>query len=163
MSSRSGAPAGRTIDRLGGAFAGRDLRLELTPTPVVVDPVFLDEALTNLLENAVKFAGTGATIRVAAQPAGERVRLVIEDGGPGVPADALERIFDPFYRGMPSNRSDRAGTGIGLAVVRGLIGAMGGTTRAYRSPLGGLAVELDLPMASLPAELAPVPTPATPS
>ncbi len=146
--------AGRTIDRMASRFDGRELRIELAPLPVLVDPVFLDEALTNLLDNAVKFAGPEATIRVASEKAGERVRLVVEDAGPGVPEDALERVFEPFYRGASTGRDGRAGTGIGLAVVRGLVAAMGGTTRAYTGTLGGLAVELDLPLASLPAELA---------
>lgn len=144
--------AGRTIDRMATRLEGRDLRIELEALPVLVDPVFLDEALTNLLDNALKFAGPGAPIRIAAANAGERVRLVVEDGGPGVPDEALERVFEPFYRGL-TGAADRPGTGIGLAVVRGLVAAMGGTTRAYRGSLGGLAVELDLPMARLPAEL----------
>ena len=145
---------GRTIDRMALAIAGRELRLELETRPVLVDPVFLDEALTNIFENAVKFAGEGAVIRVHAAAAEDRVHLTIEDDGPGVPEDVVGRIFEPFYRGTPS-RGDRAGTGIGLAVVRGLVEAMGGATRAYRSPLGGLAVELNLPLARLPADLEP--------
>jgi two-component system sensor histidine kinase MprB len=68
--------------------------------------------------------------------------------------DALVRVFEPFYRGSTGSGDGRAGTGIGLAVVRGLVEAMGGSVRAYRSSLGGLAVELDLPGARLPAELA---------
>src|SRR5215208_3284923 len=131
----------------------RDLRIELAPLPVLVDPVFLDEALTNLLDNAIKFSGPGTVVRVASERVGERVRLVVEDAGPGVPESALERVFEPFYRGDRGDRDGRPGTGIGLAVVRGLVTAMGGSTRAYRGPLGGLAVELDLPAANLPAEL----------
>lgn len=145
--------AGRTIDRMAARLEGRDLRIELESLPVLVDPVFLDEALTNLLDNAIKFAGPGTVIRVAAAAAGDRVQLVVEDGGPGVPDVALERVFEPFYRGAPAGQDGRPGTGIGLAVVRGLVAAMGGTTRAYRGTLGGLAVELDLPLARLPAEL----------
>jgi two-component system sensor histidine kinase KdpD len=146
--------AGRTIDRMAPRLAGRDVIIELGALPVLVDPVFLDEALTNLLDNAVKFSHPGATVRLAASAGGERVRLVVEDGGPGVADDALVRVFEPFYRGSTGNRDGRAGTGIGLAVVRGLVEAMGGSVRAYRGSLGGLAVELDLPGARLPAELA---------
>ena len=153
--------AGRTVDRMASRLAAHDLRVELEPLPVVVDPVFLDESLTNLLENAVKFAGAGATVRVAAQRSGDdRVRLVVEDAGPGVPDDALERVFEPFYRvptgGAGAATRDapaRAGTGIGLAVVRGLVRAMGGTVHAARSELGGLAVTIEVPLAALPAEL----------
>jgi two-component system sensor histidine kinase KdpD len=146
--------AGRTIDRMASRLAGRDLRVELAPLPVLVDPVFLDEALTNVLDNAIKFAPADAPIRVASAQAGGRARLVVEDGGTGVPADALERVFEPFHREVAPGGQGRTGTGIGLAVVRGLVAAMGGSTRAFRSPLGGLGVELDLPLATLPAELA---------
>jgi two-component system, OmpR family, sensor histidine kinase KdpD len=145
--------AGRTIDRMARRLEGRDLRIEVAPLPVLVDPVFLDEALTNLLDNAIKFGGPRAAIRIAAERAGDRVRLVVEDGGPGVADADLERVFEPFYRGASNGGDGRPGTGIGLAVVRGLVTAMGGATRASRGTLGGLAVELDLPLASLPAEL----------
>jgi len=145
--------AGRTIDRMAQRLEGRDLRIEVAPLPVLVDPVFLDEALTNLLDNAIKFGGPRAAIRIAAERAGDRVLLVVEDGGPGVAEADLERVFEPFYRGASNGGDGRPGTGIGLAVVRGLVTAMGGATRASRGTLGGLAVELDLPLASLPAEL----------
>ncbi len=146
---------GRTIDRMAANLGGNELQLDLEATPILVDPVFLDEALTNLLENAVKFAGPSAPIRVTSTAAADRVRLVVEDGGPGVPEDAFERVFEAFYRAVPPQIGERAGTGIGLAVVRGLVAAMDGRTRAYRSQLGGLAVEMDLPLARLPADLDP--------
>jgi two-component system sensor histidine kinase KdpD len=146
--------AARTVDRMALALAGHDLRVELESLPVLVDPVFLDEALTNLLDNALKFAGPDAPILVAAGRSGvDRVRLVVEDGGPGVPGELLERVFEPFYRGPTADVGARPGTGIGLAVVRGLVQAMGGSVQAGRSELGGLAVALDLPLASLPDEL----------
>jgi two-component system sensor histidine kinase KdpD len=148
--------AGRVVDRMAPRLAGFDLQIVLEPLPVVVDPVFLDEALTNLLDNAVKFAGPGSVIRVSAgRGENDRVRMIVEDGGPGVPDASLERVFEPFFRERaPGQEQSRLGTGIGLAVVRGLVRAMGGDVRARRSDLGGLAVEMDLPMAELPAELA---------
>jgi two-component system, OmpR family, sensor histidine kinase KdpD len=149
--------AGRTVDRLAPRLAGHEVRLDIGALPITADPVFLDEALTNLLDNALKFAGPGSTIRVSSAAVGDRVRLTVEDGGPGVPDHELEWIFEPFHRGVSTGPSARAGTGIGLAVVRGLMGAMGASAEARRSDLGGLAVTLDLPGAMLPAELAPVP------
>ena len=150
--------AGRTVDRMASRLAAHDVRLELQPLPVLVDPVFLDEALTNLLDNAAKFAPPGSPIRLGTLkgPAG-RGRLVVEDGGPGVAEPALDHVFEAFYRGSPPGHDARAGTGIGLAVVRGLVRAMGGSVRASRSDLGGLAVELELPIATLPAELESAP------
>jgi two-component system, OmpR family, sensor histidine kinase KdpD len=144
--------AGRTLDRFTSRLADRALTVEVPAVAVLVDPVFLDEVLANLLDNALKFTGPGAPIRVAAAPSDRGVRLVVEDGGTGVPDEHLPRLFDKFFR-VPAGRG-RPGTGVGLAVVRGLVQAMGGQAHARRSELGGLAVELDLPRAELPAELA---------
>ena len=145
--------AGRVVDRMAARLAESDLRVELGSQPVVVDPVFLDEALTNLLDNAIKFAGAGSVIRVATGLAGDAAYLVVEDGGPGVDDNELDRLFEPFYRAPLGGSRRRPGTGIGLAVVRGLVQAMGGSVRAGRSSLGGLAVTVELPLARLPAEL----------
>ena len=150
--------AGRTVDRMAARLAAHEVRLDLQPLPVLVDPVFLDEALTNLLDNSAKFAPAGSTIRLASARAdGDLARVVVEDGGPGVPEPMLERVFEPFYRGPAAGPDGRQGTGIGLAVVRGLVRAMGGSVRASRSDLGGLAVELRLPLAQLPSGLASPP------
>ena len=119
--------------------------------------MFLDEVLTNLLENAARHAA-GAPVRIAAalDPAG-RVVLRVEDGGPGVPPDALPRLFEKFYRGANARPDARRGLGIGLSVARGLVEAMGGEVRAGRSDaLGGLAIDVVLPVAAAPpAELTP--------
>jgi signal transduction histidine kinase len=81
------------------------------------------------------------------------VRLTVEDTGPGVPPDALARVFDKFYRVPGRDRGSRSGTGIGLAVVRGLVETMGGRVGARLSDLGGLALDLDLPAAPPAAEV----------
>jgi two-component system, OmpR family, sensor histidine kinase KdpD len=145
---------GRVIERTRARLGARTLELDLAATPVEIDPVFLDEAVANVLDNAVKYTPDGARLRVTARedPPG-RVRLTIEDDGPGVSDDALTRLFDKFYRAPGAPGGSRGGSGIGLAVARGLIEATGGTAVARRSELGGLAIDLDLPMATLPAEL----------
>jgi two-component system sensor histidine kinase KdpD len=146
---------GRTIERLRPRFGGRTLEVRLAAPPVNVDPVFLDDAVTNVIENAVKYAGPAAVVRViaAALPGEPFVRLTIDDGGPGVPDDALPRLFEKFYRVPGGPRGSRAGTGIGLAVVRGLLEATGGRCSARRGELGGLAIDIDLPVADMPTEL----------
>jgi two-component system sensor histidine kinase KdpD len=146
--------AGRTIDRFAARFVGHDVRIDVPAVPVLVDPVFLDEALTNLLDNALKFTSAASIIRVRATADDDVARVVVEDDGAGVPDELLERVFEKFYRAPAGDRLSRPGTGIGLAVVRGLVEAMGGDVRARRSDLGGLAVEIELPRARLPAELA---------
>jgi two-component system sensor histidine kinase KdpD len=141
---------GQTIERLHARLGDRPIEVSLEAPPVLVDPVFLDEAVTNAIENAIKYAGPGTLVRVAAGPVpGETgVRLTVEDAGPGVPDQALPRIFDKFYRVPGSGGGSRSGTGIGLAVVRGLVEAMGGRATGRRSDLGGLAIDLDLPAAA---------------
>ncbi|MES1239600.1 MAG: ATP-binding protein, partial [Chloroflexota bacterium] len=148
----------RTIDRFAARMAGHDLRIDVASVPVLVDPVFLDEALTNLLDNALKFTPPDSVISVhAAATTTSPVRLVVEDSGAGVPPDLLQRVFEKFFRAPGGAARGRPGTGIGLAVVRGLVEAMGGAVTARRSDLGGFAVELELPLAELPAELAATP------
>ena len=151
---------GRTLERLGPRLAGRRVDVAVEAPPVEVDPIFLDSALTNVIENALKYTPPGTGIRLATMvlPATGRVRLTVEDAGPGVPQDALPRLFDKFFRAPGAGGGSRSGTGIGLAVVKGLVEAMGGSVGARRSALGGLAVDLDLPLAVSP-EPADVPAP----
>jgi two-component system, OmpR family, sensor histidine kinase KdpD len=140
-----------TLDRLGAA-AAVSCDIPTTLPPVLVDEVHLDAILTNVLENALAHVPAGAAIRVSAaaiEP--DRVRLTIEDAGPGVPADEVDRLFDKFYRVAGNAAPGGRGSGIGLAVVRGLIEASGGTAAARRSDLGGLAIDLVLATADVPA------------
>jgi two-component system sensor histidine kinase KdpD len=114
---------------------------------VKVDAIFVDQILTNLLENAARYA-TGSRVRiVAGQGRDGRVELVVEDAGPGVPASAMPRLFERFYRVQrrKGGREER-GSGIGLAVVKGLTEAMGGSVEARSSGLGGLAIVVGLPV-----------------
>lgn len=145
---------GRTLDRLGPRLAGRQVDVELAALPVMVDPIFLDEAVTNALENAIKYTRADTRLRLTARPLPERafVRLTIEDAGQGVPEEHLPHLFDKFYRVPGAQRSSRSGVGIGLAVVRGLTEAMGGSVTARRSELGGLAIDLDLPVDAVSAD-----------
>lgn len=143
---------GQTVDRLRSRLGDRPLEIDLDAPPVDVDPVFLDEALTNAIENAMKYSAAGTIIRIhAAEVPGERrIRLTVEDAGPGVPDESLSKIFDKFYRVPGVAGGSRSGTGIGLAVVRGLVEAMGGRVAARRSDLGGLAIDIDLSVAARP-------------
>ena len=147
---------GQTIERLRARLAGRPLEVRLAAPPVEVDPIFLDEAVTNALENAIKYTPAGTSIRLTAGSLVDEpfLRLTIEDAGPGVATDQLPRLFEKFYRVPGGQRSSRSGVGIGLSVVRGLTEAMGGRVTARASELGGLAIDLDLPLADVPVDLA---------
>lgn len=139
------------VTRTRVASSGRVLTIDVPPDlpPVLVDEVFISQVLANTLDNAAKYAGPDAPIRVAATvTTDERVKVTIEDGGPGVPAEYLPRLFEKFYRVPRKGEGSRRGTGIGLAVVRGLVEAMGGHVEARASSLGGLAVDFDIPIAA---------------
>jgi two-component system sensor histidine kinase KdpD len=145
---------GQALERLRTRSGERSLDVQLEAPPVNVDPVLLDEAFTNIVDNAVKHTPSGTLIRIIARPLENGAfRLTVEDSGPGVPPDALPRIFDKFYRVPGRDRGSRSGTGIGLSVVRGLVETMGGRVNARPSDLGGLAIDLDLPAARLAADV----------
>ncbi|MFL5777951.1 MAG: sensor histidine kinase, partial [Chloroflexota bacterium] len=141
------------LERLRPQLGERETRLDLPDDlpPVRVDAVFLDESLTNLLENVARHAPPPAPIAISARatPPG-CVTLVVEDGGPGVPRAAREHLFDKFYRVPKPAEGSRRGMGLGLAVVGGLVEAMDGRVEAGRSELGGLAISLVVPLADQP-------------
>jgi two-component system sensor histidine kinase KdpD len=113
--------------------------------PVLVDPVRLEQVLTNLLDNARRYAGHGL-VKVGARCVDAKVELRIIDHGPGVPDDQRERIFSQFYR-LDSHGRRGGGTGLGLAICRGLVEAMGGQIWVETAPGGGAAFVLCLPRA----------------
>jgi two-component system sensor histidine kinase KdpD len=135
------------LARLGPDGTRRQVKLDLPDhlVPVLVDEVFIGQVLANTVDNALKYGGPDVPIQVSARRLGDGlVRLTIEDGGRGVPPDAIPRLFEKFYRVPRQGEGSRRGTGIGLSVVRGLVEAMGGHVRARPSTLGGLAIDIDL-------------------
>ncbi|MCC6222922.1 MAG: HAMP domain-containing histidine kinase [Thermoleophilia bacterium] len=135
----------RDVVEAAGAHLRPGVRLSLdAPAPlpaVAADPERLRQVLANLVSNATKHAAAG--VRVSLAGAGDRVRVSVADDGPGVPAEARERIFEPFERlpGAPP------GTGLGLHLARGLAAAMGATLTLDDAPGPGAAFTLDLPAA----------------
>jgi two-component system sensor histidine kinase BaeS len=105
---------------------------------VPVRPRMLRVLAANLLENAVRYAGEGATFTLAARREADRVLVAGADDGSGVSAEDLPRLFERFYR-TDRARSSR-GTGLGLAIVKHIVVAAGGTVEATETPDGGLTV-----------------------
>ena len=140
----------RSVSPAAASNVSVDLPVDLPP--VLVDEVFIGQVLVNTIDNALKYAGP-APIAVSARAVSpSRIRVTVEDGGPGVPPEALPRLFEKFYRVPRRGEGSRRGTGIGLSVVRGLMEAMDGRVEARTSSLGGLAIDLDLPVApAMPA------------
>lgn len=121
--------------------------------PVLLDPVEFDQVVANLVENAVKYTPIGGEIRVTAGAIDGELRVSIEDSGPGVPSELLPRLFEPFYRAADA-RAIR-GSGLGLAVARGLVSAHGGRIWAENRNGHGARFSFAIPGAPMPDELAP--------
>jgi two-component system OmpR family sensor kinase len=111
---------------------------------VAGDPALLAAAARNLLANALKFSAAGAPVRVILVTAPTGCTVIVEDGGPGIPAEDRERIFDPFFRGSEA-RAAHAGFGLGLPLIRRVARAHGGDVTVGQSTLGGARFELVFP------------------
>jgi signal transduction histidine kinase len=126
------------------AETGADTQIDLGEKVVIEgDPMALRRLFTNLLENAVKYGG-GAVTRVFRDNANAVVEIV--DQGPGIPAEELERVFDPFYRREPSRSRQTGGIGLGLAVVRSIARGHGGDVVLINRTDGGLLARVTLPL-----------------
>jgi two-component system sensor histidine kinase KdpD len=117
--------------------------------PVMADEVLFEAALGNLVDNALRHATGASTVRIRAAVAPpDCVHLDVDDDGPGVPAAALPHLFDRFYRVSAAAETSRQGLGLGLAIARGFVEAMGGTIEAGPSDLGGLRIRITLAAAA---------------
>ena len=109
-----------------------------------------------MIRNAIRYAPADSTVEIRMSAvAGERVRVFVRDFGPGVPGEALPRLFDPFYRVAEDRSRESGGVGLGLSIARRAVEIHGGTVHA-RNADPGLEVEFDLPGARR-VELAPEP------
>ncbi len=126
---------------------GVQVRLEGAPSVVAeVDPDRMRQVIQNLLHNAVRFTPQGGTVRVRADRTSDgRVRIEVEDEGPGIPPEDLPYVFEPFYRADRSRSRQTGGSGLGLTVVRRLVGAHGGTVRAENRDPKGARFVVELP------------------
>jgi two-component system sensor histidine kinase KdpD len=111
--------------------------------PVPVDVVQLDQVLTNILENAVKFSPEGSEIGVTAARWEDTVQVRIADQGGGIPPELRKEVFEPFARG---DGAGGGGSGLGLAIAHAVVQAHGGTIWIEDSPGGGTAVVFRLPV-----------------
>ncbi len=141
--------ADSAIKRSSRRLSGHHIVLDLPDgLPLVsADPLLLEQAIVNLLDNAAKYAPASTSIAIRARAAEKKVLLAIEDEGPGIAPDELPHIFDKFYRAKAADRRV-AGTGLGLAVARGFVEAMGGSLNAgNRTDRSGAVLTISLPIA----------------
>jgi signal transduction histidine kinase len=112
---------------------------------VLADPVKLRQILLNLLSNAAKFTASGGLVTLACDRSGEQVRIQVRDTGIGIPADQLERVFEPFVQVSDIRKPTAAGTGLGLTISRDLARGMGGDLTAESEVGAGSTFTLTLP------------------
>ncbi|TMB69284.1 MAG: DUF4118 domain-containing protein [Chloroflexi bacterium] len=132
--------------RLHAATAGHKLIIDVPDglPPVLFDYVEIDQVVSNLIENAVKYTPQGTEICVSARTAGDEVEVEVADSGPGIPEGAMPRLFDAFYRASDSGGAK--GSGLGLAVAKGLVEAHGGRIRVANREGRGARFLFTLPL-----------------
>jgi signal transduction histidine kinase len=133
-----------------GSVATADRRFErgeVAPAVLLADPDRLAQALRNLIRNAIAHTAPGVgEVSMTVEPAGlGRVRFVVEDDGAGIPASDRERVFERFYRTDVARSRAAGGAGLGLAIVRAIATAHGGSVVARERPGGGSRFEFELP------------------
>lgn len=148
------APEGSPLDLAAwvAEHAGDRARVVTPGPPPWVDghAPLLAQLLDNLLDNAAKHGGPGASIVVEARRDGPSALLAVQDDGPGISAEDLLRVFDPFYRSPAARRAGTPGAGLGLAIVRRIAAASGGVVEVKAEPGRGCRVEVRLPSISPP-------------
>ena len=127
----------------------RSIQLQLNALPglsVEGDRELLFRAVENVLRNAVRFSPNGALVEVTAERAADQAVIRIRDHGPGVPQEALARIFEPFFCVAQARDRESGGYGIGLAITARVAALHGGSVRAENAAPSGLALEITLPL-----------------
>ena len=129
--------------------AGLDLTLDnriSQSLPLQADAHRLSQLFRNLLRNSLRYTDAGGGLTVILDADKERVSLDFQDTAPGVPPEALPRLFDRLYRVEGSRSRDTGGTGLGLAICRNIVEAHGGQISARPAPQGGLWIHIELPL-----------------
>ncbi len=133
----------RYAQRHGGTI---ELRLGTELPPVHANTVEIEQVLVNLIQNAVEAAADDVRVVVRTEQAGDAVRLIVEDDGPGIAPEHLKHLFDPFF----TTGKQPGGTGLGLSIVHGIITGHGGTVDVQSQPETGTVLTIILPTGVAP-------------
>ena len=127
-------------------FCSHPLKVDVAPgLPLVtMDTVLIAQVLENLLDNACKFSPPQSLITISARLSRNQLEMAVQDGGIGIPAADLERVFDKFYR--VQRQETIVGTGLGLSICKGIIEAHGGRIWAVNNPDKGVTITFSLPV-----------------
>ncbi len=151
---------GSAISHLEEQLGSRPVSVELPEIWIPMDPVLVEQALQNLLDNAIKFSPPGTAIEVRGWVEDKQFLISVADQGPGIPVGEEELIFEKLYRG--TGGAAAPGAGLGLAICRGISQAHGGTILAQTRPQGGARITMALPLdgvEGMPPDLNPDFTP----
>jgi len=118
----------------------------LAGVPASADPVRLEQMLTNLVDNAIKFNRPGGSVTISAVSAPEKTSISVSDTGEGIMPDHLPRVFERFYRADRGRTREIGGTGLGLAIVKHLARLHGGEVSVASEPGKGTAFTIELPV-----------------
>jgi signal transduction histidine kinase len=130
------------------------VRITASEGTMLADPRRLGQAVSNLLSNAIKYSPPGSEVTLSAAPQGSRVRLSVQDEGPGIPAAERSRLFRPFGKTSVRPTGGESSTGLGLWIVRQLVTLQDGCAGTEFPPDGGAIFWLELPAS---AAASPVP------
>ena len=140
------------VDLCREAAGARRIVIDYTPPPEplrgrIAAPL-LEQAIVNLVDNAVKYSEPGATVAVKVGIVAQTCRIAVTDHGPGIPRQHLARLFERFYRVDKARSRKLGGTGLGLAIVKHIAQAHGGQVAVESTPGVGSTFTLTLPLAS---------------
>ncbi len=146
------------VGRMHPLLQGRILCMDIPDDlpPVELDYLLIDQVLTNLLENALRYTPQASPIDIRVQNTKGEVMISVADCGPGIPASEYERVFDKFYRVLGTHRYEgypTAGSGLGLAVCKGIVEAHGGTIWTEAREGGGAVFFVTLPVGTFERSL----------
>lgn len=147
---------GAAVRDLKHALDGRPINVTVAPGEELIrtDAGLLEQVLVNLLENAAKYSPADTAVDLAGRRRGDSYELRVSDHGPGIPHGERERVFDVFHRARATDQKT-AGTGMGLAICKGFVEALGGTIEVSSSAnVGGCTVRIRLPQ---PRDASPMP------
>jgi len=140
------------IESLTGIVGDSGVKLQSAGAPdvlVMADPDAMNQVFGNLIENSIKYAKEGKRIRVGAREVGSEVQFTVQDFGPGIASEHIERIFERFYRVDKARSRESGGTGLGLAIVKHIVQAHGGRVWAHSELGSGASFHFTLPLAQV--------------
>jgi K+-sensing histidine kinase KdpD len=149
-----GEIVGAAIAHVGPALEQHRLTIDVPPEEVHLDPRLTAASVARLLENAAQYAAAGTSIDVRATVDADGLRIAVTDEGPGLDEAEIGQLFSPSFRGR-TGQSGRHGTGMGLAIARGLVAVQGGRVTAEKDAGGGARFEIIVPAMTRAARLQP--------